>query len=259
MSDFTPDAIRNIAFVGHGGSGKTTISEYLLYSAGEINRIGTIAEGNTTSDFNPNEIERQISIAASPLHFTWKNVKVNLLDTPGYSDFIGSVKASLHVVDTAIAVIKSAEGVEVGTESAWEYVQKQEIPAVIMVNKIDNEHSNFDNAVEMAKERLSHDVAVVSFPVTEGINFNSVIDVIKMKMFTVTDPKSKKATEADIPAEHLEKANQLREELIEKVAESTEDLMDKFFEEGTLSDEDLARGLKNAIIARTVIPLFAVS
>ncbi len=259
MSDFTPDAIRNIAFIGHGGSGKTSISEFLLYSAGEINRIGTIAEGNTTSDFNPNEIERQISIAASPLHFVWKNTKVNLLDTPGYSDFIGAVKASLHVVDTAIAVIKGAEGVEVGTESAWEYVQKLEIPAAIMINKLDNEHSNFVNAVKMAKERLTHDAAVVSFPVSEGVNFNSIIDVIKMKMYTFSDPKSKKVAESEVPAELKEKAEKLREELIEKVAESTEDLMNKFFEEGTLNDEELARGLKNAIIARMVIPVFAVS
>lgn len=259
MSDFTPNAIRNIAFIGHGGSGKTSISEFLLYSAGEINRIGTISEGNTTSDFNPNEIERQISIAASPLHFFWKNTKVNLLDTPGYSDFIGGVKSSLHVADTAITVIKAAEGVEVGTESAWEYVQELELPAAIMVNKLDNEHSNFDNAVSMAKDRLSNDIAVVSFPVNEGINFNSIIDVIKMKMYTFSDPKSKKVAEAEIPAEHVEKAESLREELIEKVAESTEDLMDKFFEEGTLNDEDFARGLKNAIIARTLIPLFAVS
>ncbi len=259
MSDFTPDAIRNIAFIGHGGSGKTSISEFLLYSAGEINRIGSIAEGNTTSDFNSNEIERQISIAASPLHFVWKNTKVNLLDTPGYSDFIGAVKSSLHVVDTAIAVIKGAEGVEVGTESGWEYVQKLDIPAAVMVNKLDNEHSNFDNAVEMAKDRLSHDIAVISFPVSQGINFNSIVDVIKMKMYTFNDPSSKKVNESEIPAELKEKAEKLREELIEKVAESTEDLMNKFFEEGTLNDEDFARGLKNAIIDRSLVPLFAVS
>jgi len=259
LSDFTPNAIRNIAFIGHGGSGKTSISEFLLYSAGEINRIGSVAEGNTTSDFNPNEIERQISIAASPLHFVWKNTKVNLLDTPGYSDFIGAVKASLHVADTAIAVIKGAEGVEVGTEAGWEYVRDLNLPAAIMVNKLDNEHSNFDNAIKMAKARLSHDVAVVSFPISEGVNFNSIIDVIKMKMYTFSDPKSKKVQESEIPAELKEKAEQLREELIEKVAESTEDLMDKFFEEGTLNDEDFARGLKNAIISRTLIPIFAVS
>lgn len=259
MSDFTPDAIRNIAFVGHGGSGKTSISEFLLYSSGEINRIGTIAEGTTTSDFNPNEIERQISIAASPLHFVWKNTKVNLLDTPGYSDFIGGVKSSLHVSDTAIVILKGAEGVEVGTESAWEYIQKLEIPAAIMVNKLDNEHSKFEATVNVAKERLSNDVAVVSFPVNEGINFNSIIDVIKMKKFTFSDPKSKKVNEEEIPAEFKEKAEQLRNELVEKVAESTEDLMEKFFEEGTLNEADFARGLKNAIIARSLIPVFAVS
>jgi len=259
LSDFTPNAIRNIAFIGHGGSGKTSISEFLLYSAGEINRIGSIAEGNTTSDFNPNEIERQISIAASPLHFVWKNVKVNLLDTPGYSDFIGAVKSSLHVVDTAVTIIKGAEGVEVGTEASWEYVQQQEIPSAVMVNKLDNEHSNFDNTVQMAKDRLSNDIAVISFPVSEGINFNSIIDVIRMKMYTFTDPNSRKVNESDIPAELQEKAETLRNELIEKVAESSEDLMDKFFEEGTLNDSDLAKGLKNAIISRTLIPLFAVS
>ncbi len=259
MSNISPDAIRNIAFIGHGGSGKTSISEYLLFSSGEINRIGTIAEGNTTSDFNPNEIERQISISASPLHLNWKNKKINILDTPGYSDFIGAVKASLHVVDTAIAVIKGAEGIEVGTESTWEYVNELGLPAAIMVNKIDNENSNFDNTVNMAKDRLSHDVAVISFPVNEGVNFNAVIDVIKMKMLTVSDPKNKKAVESEIPEEHKAKAEKLREELIEKIAESSEDLMNKFFEEGTLNDEDFAAGLKKAIINRTLIPLFAVS
>ena len=259
MSDFTPDAIRNIAFIGHGGSGKTSISEFLLYSAGEINRIGTIAEGNTTSDFNSNEIERQISIASSPLHFVWKNTKVNLLDTPGYSDFVGAVKASLHVVDTAITVLKGAEGVEVGTEVSWKFVEELDLPAAIMVNKLDNEHSNFDNVVASSKERLNNDVTVVSFPVNEGINFNSIIDVIKMKMYTFADPKSKKVQESEIPADLKEKAEKLREELVEKVAESTEDLMDKFFEEGTLNETDFNRGLKNAIIARTLIPLFAVS
>ncbi len=259
MSEFSPDAIRNIALIGHGGSGKTTISEFLLFSAGEINRIGTIAEGNTTSDFNKNEIERQISIAATPLHFVWKKTKVNLLDTPGYSDFLGAKKASLHVSDTAIAVLKSAEGVEVGTESGWEYVQKLELPAAIMVNKIDNEHSNFDQTVEMAKDRLSSDIAVVSFPCQEGPSFNSIIDVIKMKKYTFADPQSKKVNEEEVPAELKEKAEKLREELIEKIAESTEDLMNKFFEEGTLNDEDLGIGLKNAIRERMVIPLFAVS
>ena len=259
MSDFTPDAIRNVAFIGHGGSGKTSISEFLLYSAGEINRMGSVAEGTTTSDFNSNEIERQISIAASPLHFVWKNTKVNVLDTPGYSDFIGAVRASLHVVDTAITIVKGAEGVEVGTEVSWKFVEELELPAAVMVNKLDNEHSNFDNVVAMSKERLSNDVTVISFPVKEGVNFNSIVDVIKMKMYTFTDPKSKKVQESEIPADLKEKAEQLREELIEKVAESTEDLMDKFFEEGTLNEADFNRGLKNAIIARTLIPLFAVS
>jgi len=259
LKEYNPEAIRNLAFIGHGGSGKTTISEYLLFRAGEINRIGTIEEGNTTSDFNPNEIERQVSIGASPLHLDWKNTKINLIDTPGYSDFIGQVISSLHVADTAVAIVKSAEGIEVGTEATWDIVKNKSIPAAVIVNKVDNEHSKFDETFEMIKERLSHDCIVITFPISEGINFDSVIDIIKMKKITVTDPNSKKVSEEDIPDDLKERAEQLHEELIEKVAESDESLMEKFFEQGTLSAEELKTGLKKAINSYSLIPVFAAS
>jgi len=152
---FNPDAIRNIAFIGHGGSGKTLLSEVMLYNAGEINRIGSIEEGNTTSDYNKNEIDKQISLSATPLHLEWKDTKVNLIDTPGYSDFTGQVSAGLHVVDVAVSVIKSAEGVEVGTEVTWENVCKHQMPAAIIINKVDNEHSKFFETFEIAKDRLN--------------------------------------------------------------------------------------------------------
>lgn len=259
MKEYNPDAIRNIALVGHGGSGKTTISEYLLYSAGEINRIGTIEEGNTTSDFNPNEIERQISITSTPLHIEWKDHKINLLDTPGYSDFIGQVISSLHVADTAVSVIKAAEGVEVGTESTWEYIKDLDIPSAIIINKIDNEHSKFDETVQMAKDRLSQDVTVISFPVKEGQSCEAVVDLVRMKLLTNTDPKNKNIQESEIPADVKAKADNLREELIEKIAESSEELMDKYFEEGTLNEEDFQKGMKEAINSGNLIPAFAAS
>jgi elongation factor G len=259
LKEFNPDAIRNLAFIGHGGSGKTTIAELLLYTAGEINRIGKVEEGNTTSDYNPNEIERQISISSAPLHLEWNNTKVNMIDTPGYSDFIGQVISSLHVVETAVAVVKSAEGVEVGTEATWGYVNQYNLPASVIINKVDNEHSTFNETVQVVKDHLSKDATVITMPVKEGINFDTVIDLIKMKAFQYDATGSKKVSELEIPAELKDEVETMREELIEKVAESSEELMNKFFEDGTLNEEDLKKGLKAAILNRSLVPVFAVS
>jgi len=259
LKEFNPEAIRNIALIGHGGSGKTSLSELMLFTGGEINRIGKVEEGNTTSDFNPNEVERQISVSATPMHLEWNNTKINILDTPGYSDFYGQVISSLHVADTAVAVIKGAEGIEVGTETTWESVKKNNLPAAVIVNKVDNEHSKFDEALAMAKDRLSPDATVITYPVTEGLNFNAVVDLIKMKVITYGEEITKQGTESDIPAELKENADALREELIEKVAESDEELMNKFFEEGSLSDEDFKKGLKAAINNGGFVPVFAMS
>lgn len=259
MKEYNAEAIRNIAFIGHGGSGKTTISEILLFTGGEINRIGKVEEGNTTSDFNSNEIDKQISIAASPLHVEWLSNKINILDTPGFPDFIGQVISSLHVTDLAISVIKSFEGIEVGTEQTWEVVRKNKLPAAVIINKCDNEHSRFFETIAAAKERLSHDITVVTYPAKEGLNFNAVIDLVKMKMVTYGDAGSKKITEEEIPADLKVHADKFREVLIEKIAESSEDLMNKFFEEGSLSDEEIQGGLKTAIVKGGLIPAFAFS
>ena len=259
MKVFNPDAIRNIAFIGHGGSGKTLLSEVMLYNAGEINRIGSIEEGNTTSDFNKNEIDKHISLSATPLHLEWKDTKINIIDTPGYSDFTGQVSAGLHVADVAVSVIKAAEGVEVGTEVTWENVCKHEMPAAIIINKVDNEHSDFQTTFEITKNRLNNDATIISYPVNEGVGFNTVIDIIKMKEITFEDAESKKYIENEISAEHKEQAESMHEELVEKIAESSEELMNKFFEEGTLNDDDLKIGLRAALINRSIMPVFATS
>lgn len=259
MKEYTAEAIRNIALIGHGGSGKTTISEVLLFTAGEINRIGKIEEGNTTSDFNSNEIERKISIATSPLHLEWNGTKINILDTPGFPDFIGQVISSLHVTDVAISVVKSAEGIEVGTEQTWEYVRKYKLPAAVIINKCDNEHSKFSETFQQVKNRLSSDAIMISFPAKDGLNFDSVVDLVKMKLVTYGDAGSKKVTEADIPADLKTKADKLREELVEKVAEASEELMNKFFDEGSLTEEELQKGLKIAVNKGGLVPVFAFS
>ncbi len=259
MKEYNPDAIRNLALFGHSGCGKTSLAEYMLYAGGETNRIGTVDDGNTQSDFNANEIEKKISIAASALHIEWKNTKINFLDTPGYTDFIGQVLGCLHVTGNAVCVLNGVEGVEVGTEVIWEYVDKKNLPTAIVINKLDSEKARFDEIVEMAKDRLSNDAIVVSFPVKEGPGFNTVVDVIQMKAFQLNDPNDKKSVEVEIPADLKEQAEALREELLEKVAESSEELLDKFFEEGTLSDEDFIAGMEMAIRNRILIPIFAVS
>lgn len=259
MKEFGPESVRNIAFIGHSGSGKTTLSEILLFTSHEINRIGSVAEGNTVSDYTPNEIEKQISISTSMLHLEWNNAKINILDTPGYSDFIGDVKCAMRVCDTAIMVLKSAEGVEVGSEITGAFVNEFGLPSAIIINKMDNEHSRFEETEQLAKERLSNGAIVVTFPVSEGVNFNSVVDIIKMKAFTYGDAGSRKVTESEIPADLKDKAETYRTELIEKVAETSEELMNKYFEAGTLNDEELNAGLKLAILKRSLTPVFAIS
>ncbi|MFA6599373.1 MAG: elongation factor G [Ignavibacteriaceae bacterium] len=259
MKEYGPESLRNIALIGHGGTGKTSLSELFLFTAGETNRIGSIAEGNTISDYSANEIERQFSISLSLLHLDWKNTKINILDTPGYSDFIGEVKAGMKVCDTAVMVLKAVEGVEVGSEAAGHFVTEYGIPSAIIINKCDNEHSRFEEIVVQAKERLTDGAVVVTFPVKEGLGFSSVIDVVKQKMFVYGDVGSKKVTESDIPDNLKAKAETYRTELIEKVAELNEELMNKYFEEGTLSESDLETGIKISMINRSLTPVFATS
>ncbi|MGB5896311.1 MAG: elongation factor G, partial [Ignavibacteriaceae bacterium] len=259
MKEYETEAIRNIAFVGHGGSGKTTLSEIMLFSGGETTRIGKIEEGNTISDYTPNEIEKQISIATGIMHLEWNNCKINILDTPGYSDFTGEVRSALKVCETAVILIKSAEGVEVGTETAVDVIKHYNLPKSVIINKVDNEHSTFDETLAQAKDRISSDVTVITFPVSEGINFDTVIDVVKMKAYTYGEVGSKKVAEADVPEDLKEKVENYRTELIEKIAETSEELMNKYFEEGNLSEIELLKGIKDAIKSDSLVPAFALS
>jgi elongation factor G len=256
IKDYPAEKIRNIALIGHGGSGKTMAAELMLFISGTTNRVGKIEEGSTVSDYHADEIERRISINSSVMHCDWQGTKINILDSPGYSDFTGDVISSLRVADLAVVCIKAVEGVEVGTEIVWNYTRTDATPRILVVTKIDNENADFDHAVETAKERFGHDVVVMQFPLNEGLQFDAFVDVLKMKMYKFNRDGSGKFIESDIPAELKSKADSLHEELIEKIAETDEKLMDKFFEAGTLQDEDLRRGLQLALNTSKIFPVF---
>lgn len=248
--------IRNIGLIGHGDSGKTTFSEGALYLAKATNRFGKVEEGTTISDYNTDEIERKISISASLLHCNWKNCKINILDTPGYPDFTGEVKGGLYVVDLGVVFVNAVSGIEVGTEIVWGYANEYAIPRIIVINKLDKENVNFDKTLEMTKSRFGNKVALVQIPVEDGKNFNSVIDLLSMKLLKFKDDSSGAYEESDIPADLKQKAEGLREKLVESVAESDDELIEKYLENGELSEEEFVEGFKKAILTQNIFPVF---
>jgi elongation factor G len=171
--EYTSEKIRNIALIGHGGSGKTTMSEAMLFTSGTSTRFGRVEDGSTVSDYHPDEIERKISINSSLLHCDWEGYKFNILDTPGYSDFTGEVLSSLRVADMAVVLLKAVEGTEVGTEIVWNYTKNYQTPTVIVVNKLDNENAEFDRSFGSAKTRFGNDVTLIQFPVNEDVQVQS--------------------------------------------------------------------------------------
>jgi elongation factor G len=259
MKEFSSDHIRNVSLIGHGGAGKTSLSEALLFSAGSTTRMGKVEDGNTLSDYHPDEIERQISINTSALFCEWKNSKVNMLDTPGYTDFTGEVKGALRVSDIGVVLLKAFEGVEVGTEIVTSYAEEYHTPLIYVVNKLDHENADFDKVVRQAQEYLSHDIIPVQVPLTQGLGFDSVVDLIRMKLLKFIPGGNGRYTEQEIPAETKEKAEGLRQQLHELIAETDESLLNKYLEEGGLSEEEIQKGLRTGIRDRKIFPLLCAS
>ncbi|MCB0572151.1 MAG: GTP-binding protein, partial [Phaeodactylibacter sp.] len=179
---FETKNIRNVALLGHPGCGKTTFSECMLFEAGDITRRGTVEEGNTQSDYTDLERERGSSIFSALMHAEWKDSKINIIDTPGFDDFIGEVVSALKVADTAVMLLNAKNGVEVGTELIWEYVEKFETPALFVINQMDHEKADFEATLEQAKNRFGHNIIPVQFPYYTGAGFNSIIDALRMVM-----------------------------------------------------------------------------
>ena len=259
MKQFQSSDIRNFAIVGHGTSGKTCLAEAMLKLGGETNRLGTIEDGSTTSDYHPGEKSRQISIHATPLHMEWMDKKFNLIDTPGYSDFIGEAIGSLSVVDLAVITIHAVNGVEVGTETMWNHATKLGIPKMLVVNGIDREHTKFDTILAQVRSRFGNNVFPMQLPVNEGPGYDQNVDVLRSKLISYQADGSGQMTEGELPDELQEKVKGLHEELIEYVAESDDTLLEKFFDEDGLSEEDMRNGIHRAIQDQTFIPLFCTS
>lgn len=256
----TPEKVRNFVIAGHGGSGKTILAESILYTTGAINRFGKIEDGSTTSDYSKDEISRKISINSSVLNTKWEDYKLNIIDTPGYTDFTGSVKSSMRIMDTALIVVNSSEGVEVSTEIAVNYAKEYGVEICFVINKLDYEKSDFDTTLNQLKENYGNHVAELQFPVNQGFGFDSIVDILKMKLLKFSTDGKGDYTEHDIPDALKEKANALHQELIEIVAEEDEEMMSRFFEEGgTLTDEELIEGLSREIKAKKILPVLCTA
>ena len=259
MRTYETEALRNLVFVGHGDSGKTSLAEAFLFNAKVTSRLGKVDEETSNFDYDDEEKKRKITIRSGIGFVEWNKRKINFIDTPGYDDFVGEVVAGVQVADAALVLVDAQSGVEVGTERTWACVKNRGLPAFFCVNKVDREHSEFSKAVENIVEHLSPNAAAVTLPITEGESFSGVIDVLRMKAFQYTDDGSGKATAGEIPAKHLDRAKAARERLIEQVAETDDSLVEKYLEGGVLTDEEIYRGLKKGIAQGTVHPVFAIS
>ncbi len=256
--NFETKDLRNVVLLGHAHSGKTTLIECMLYEAHGITRRGNVEEGNTVSDYNPLEQERKSSLFSSLEHTVWKGSKINIIDTPGSDDFIGEVISALKVADNALMILNAAHGVEVGTELMWEYVEKFNTPAIFIINQLDHEKADFENTLEQAVSRFGNKVVPIQYPINQGTGFNSIVDALRMVVYEFP-PDGGKPIKKDIPESEKEKALDLHNKLVEAAAENDEELMTRFFEQGTLSEEDLAYGLRMAIAHQSIFPVFCAS
>ncbi len=257
MSTNTKD-LRNVVLLGHSGSGKTTFIETMLFEGGAIKRRGTIEAHNTVSDNTDLEHQRENTLFSHQMFVNWRKNKINVLDTPGFDDFVGEVIASLKVADTALILVNASAGVEVGTELVWEYVEKYQTPTLFVINQIDHPKADFEASLEQIKNRFGAKALPIQYPLNSGEGFNQIIDALRMVMyeFPATGGKPEKKP---IPESEMARANEMHNALVEIAAENEEGLMEKYFEEGNLSEEELAQGLNIALAKHDFFPVFVAS
>ena len=258
MKNYTTDRVKSVALVGNAGSGKTTLAEAMLFEGGVIERRGDVRSNNTVSDYNLIEHENDSSIFSTVMYTEYNDCKINILDVPGADDFVGGTVSSLHVADAALMLINAQHGVEVGTEIHSRWLEKFNKPAVILINHCDHEKAVFDKAFESVRESFGNAVVLAQFPVNDGPGFNTIIDLIKMKQYTYPKDGGKPEI-GEIDAEHQEQAEELRNELIEKAAENDEKLMELFFENDGLTEDEMRAGITAGLIARGMFPVFCAA
>jgi elongation factor G len=254
MKEYGPDSIRNIALAGHSGTGKTSLAEALLFAAGATTRLGRVEDGSTISDWDPDEHKRQFSLSLSILPLEWQGVKVNVLDTPGYMDFMGEVKCGLRAAETALITIDAVSGVQVGTEFAWRFADELEMPRAIYINRMDRENADFDRCIQEVQSIWGGKCIPIHLPIGSQASFSGVVDILAMKAFT-----GDKGTEAAVPAELQGPADQWREKLIEAAAETDDTLITKYLDGEELTAEELATGVQNGIASGSIVPILTGS
>ena len=252
MKKYSMDSIRNFALVGASGSGKTSIAEAMFFNAGVTNRLGKVDDGNTVMDHDPDEVSKKMSIYLSLGNLEWKKVKHNILDTPGYSDFKGDMITAFRAVDTAVITVSAVNGIEVMTEQAMKYADEVKNSIAVIINKIDREHAKFNEIIDELSNLSDKVIVPVTVPIGTAEHFKGVINTIKKKAYS-------QGKEIEIPADMTDAVEEWHEKVIEAAAESDDKLMEKFFEEGALSEDEISNGLKNSILQDTAVPVFVTS
>ncbi|MFZ2431338.1 MAG: elongation factor G [Lutibacter sp.] len=257
MKIYDDKHIKNVALVGAHKSGKTTLAETMLFEAGLVSRRGSVENKNTISDYHAIEHERETSVFATPLHTEWRNYKINIIDTPGLDDYIGEIASTMHVTDSVVMVINAQYGVEVGTEIIWDYIDRFSRPTLFVINQIDHPSADFDESYKSIVELVGKNVVKIQYPlVVDGAQ--CIIDVLKMKMYKF-GPQGGKPEKLEIPKDQIEHATELQNELIEKAAENDENLMELYFDKGTLNEDEMREGIKKGMLHHELFPVFCIS
>ncbi|MBI3912294.1 MAG: elongation factor G [Armatimonadetes bacterium] len=256
MKRFKADAVRNVALAGHGGTGKTSLVEAMLFDAGAIDRLGRVDAGNATTDFDPDEVRRHMSVNVALGPLEWREHKVNLIDTPGYADFIGEVASGQRVAEAVVLVVSAPAGVEVGTEAAWELADRRQLPRLVFVNKMDRENADFSRCVDSLRAAFGNKCVAIQVPLGAEANFRGVVDVLHQVAFIGT---GRDARQTEVPAELADEVERAREQLMESAAEADDELLEKYLGGEPLSDEELMRGLVAGVKAGSVVPVLCGS
>lgn len=252
MANFDVNKIRNVAVIAHGGAGKTSLVEAMLFDSGAIDRLGSIEEGNTTTDSEPEEISRKITIISALGFCNWNGHRINLIDTPGFINFVEDIRGTLKAVDGAVVIVSAISGVKAETEKVWKYACEYEVPRIVFINKLDKESANFVGALEELAQSFGSEGVPLQIPIGSGEKFEGIINLINMKAYKFSGGK---ASESDIPAGMLSEAQEYRKKLIEKIAESDDSLLEKYLEGGELTQEEIIKGIKEGSLSRRFIPV----
>jgi len=258
MKVYDAASIRNVAIVGHGGGGKTQLVSTMLFVAGAVNRLGKVDDGTTVTDFDDEEIARKHTLSSSLAYAEWQQNKINIIDTPGFANFLSDARSALRVAEAAVVVVDAVSGVEVQTEKLWAEAASLNIPRIVVVNRLERERASLERALESLHRDCAREIIPIQLPIGDERNFTGVVDLVRMKALMFT-PDTGKMTEGEIPADMQAPAERAREELLEMVAEADETLMETFFAEGTLSQEQLVSGLRNATVTGRIFPLVCTS